>query len=54
MTHRTIEKNDEKCLCDEIFTDPFYSDSNMAYLRRGVEAINNGEGTEHDIIDADE
>ena len=34
--------------------DPFYSESNMAHLRRGVEALNAGNGVEHDIIEADE
>lgn len=38
----------------EAFTDPFYSESNMAYLRRGVEDLIAGKGVEHDIIEADE
>ena len=32
-------------------TDPFYSESNLAHLRRGVVALNNGKGVEHDIIE---
>ena len=38
----------------ELRVDPFYSESNMAHLRRGVEALNAGKGVEHDIIEADE
>lgn len=30
--------------------DPFYSESNMAHLMRGVEALNAGKGVEHEII----
>ena len=32
-------------------TDPFYSESNIAHLRRGVSALNSGKGVEHDIIE---
>ena len=32
----------------EISIDPFYSESNMAHLHRGVEALNAGKGVEHD------
>jgi DNA-damage-inducible protein J len=35
-------------------TDPFYSESNLAHLRRGVAASNAGEGVEHGIIEASE
>lgn len=38
----------------EVSVDPFYSESNMAHLRRGVEALNDGKGVEHDIIEVDE
>jgi len=31
-------------------SDPFYSESNLAHLRRGVAALNSGKGVEHDII----
>ena len=31
-------------------TDPFYSESNLAHLRRGVTALNSGNGMERDII----
>ena len=36
----------------EISTDPFYSESNMAHLRRGIEALNAGKGVEHELIEA--
>jgi len=32
-------------------SDPFYSESNLAHLRRGVAALNNGKGVEHEIIE---
>ena len=32
-------------------SDPFYSESNLAHLRRGVAALNSGKGLEHDIIE---
>ena len=35
----------------EVSVDPFYSESNMAHLRRGVAALNAGLGVEHDIIE---
>lgn len=38
----------------DVSIDPFYSESNMAHLRRGVQALNAGEGVEHDLIEADE
>ncbi|MDR1194032.1 MAG: type II toxin-antitoxin system RelB/DinJ family antitoxin [Peptococcaceae bacterium] len=31
-------------------SDLFYSESNLAHLRRGVAALNSGRGVEHDII----
>lgn len=42
----------EKRIPFEVSVDPFFSDSNMAHLRRGVEALNDGKGLEHDIIEA--
>lgn len=44
----------EKRIPFEVSVDPFYSESNMAHLRRGVEALNAGKGMEHDIIEVDE
>ena len=35
-------------------SDPFYSESNLAHLRRGVAALNSGQGIEHDIIEVNE
>jgi len=35
-------------------SDPFYGESNLAHLRRGVAALNSGKGVEHDIIEAAE
>ena len=34
--------------------DPFYSESNLAHLRRGVAALNSGKGVERDIIEVSE
>jgi DNA-damage-inducible protein J len=34
--------------------DPFYGDSNIAHLRRGVAALNADKGVEHDIIEVSE
>ena len=31
--------------------DPFYSESNLAHLRRGVAALNSGQGIERGIIE---
>ena len=44
----------EKRIPFEVSVDPFYSESNMAHLRRGVEALDAGKGVEHEIIEADE
>ena len=38
----------------EISLDPFYSENNMAHLRRGIVALNAGKGIEHDIIEVTE
>jgi DNA-damage-inducible protein J len=35
-------------------SDLFYSESNLAHLRRGVAALNSGKGVEHDIIEVPE
>ena len=35
----------------EISADPFYSESNMAHLRRGIAALNAGKGTPHELIE---
>lgn len=38
----------------EVSADPFYSESNIAHLRRGIAALNAGEGKAHEIIEADD
>ena len=38
----------------EISVDPFYSESNMAHLRRGIAALNAGKGVERELVGADE
>lgn len=35
----------------EVSMDPFYSENNVAHLRRGIAALNAGLGVEHDIIE---
>lgn len=44
----------EKRIPFDVSIDPFYSESNMAHLRRGIEALNAGKGVEHDIIEGEE
>lgn len=36
----------------ELSLDPFYSESNMAHLRRGIKALNAGEGKEHELVES--
>lgn len=38
----------------EISADPFYSESNIAHLERGIKALNEGKGIEHDIIEVED
>ena len=46
----------EKRLPFEVTTelDPFYSESNLAHLRRGIAALNSGKGIERDTIEIPE
>ena len=37
-----------------INNNPFYSESNMAFLREGVQALNSGKGTLHELIEEDD
>ena len=37
-----------------IESDPFYSESNLAHLRRGIAALNSGKGIERDIVEMPE
>lgn len=41
----------EKRIPFEITADPFYSEANLAHLRRGIKALNNGKGEEHEITE---
>ena len=34
-------------------TDPFFSSSNIAHLNRGREALNAGEGVQHELLEVD-
>ena len=38
----------------EISADPFYTQSNLEHLRRGIAALNAGEGVKHELIEADD
>ncbi len=38
----------------EVSADPFYSDSNMAHLRRGIAALNSGKGVTHEPIEVED
>ena len=35
----------------EVSANPFYSESNLAHLRRGVAALDAGQGVAHDLIE---
>ena len=37
----------------ELNADPFYSDSNMRHIKRGIEALDAGKGVEHELIEVD-
>ena len=43
----------EKRIPFDVAIDPFYSESNLRHLRRGVAALDAGEGQEHELIEAD-
>jgi len=38
----------------ENLKDPFYSEKNINHLTKGAEALNNGEGVEHELIEDDD
>lgn len=42
----------EKRIPFEVTADPFYSESNLAHLRRGIAALNAGQGVAHEPIEA--
>ena len=37
-----------------IATDPFYSETNMAFLREGISQLNAGKGTPHELIEEED
>ena len=37
-----------------ITADPFYSESNMNFLREAIEALNHGKGVEHQLIEVED
>ena len=41
----------EKRIPFEVSIDPFYSESNMAHLLRGVKALDEGKGIERELIE---
>lgn len=43
----------EKRIPFDVAIDPFYSESNMAHLRRGIAALNEGKGVAHEPIEAE-
>ena len=34
--------------------DPFYSDSNIAYIKKSVQELRTGKGTQHELIEVDD
>lgn len=46
MSIQTDDTNPQK--------DPFYFESNVAHLLRGIDALENGEGVEHALIEPDD
>lgn len=38
----------------ELAVDPFYSESNLAHLRRGIAALDAGRGTLHELLEDDD
>ena len=41
----------EKRIPFEVSIDPFYSEENLAHLRRSVSALNEGHGTAHGLVE---
>lgn len=44
----------EKRIPFDVSVDPFFSESNMAHLRRGISSLNAGQGVEHEPIEVDD
>lgn len=42
---------DEK---DKASPDPFFSDENMAYVKKSVQELREGKGTPHELIEVDD
>jgi len=38
----------------EVSVDPFYSESNMAHLMRGIEQLDAGKGVERELVEVDD
>ena len=63
MNETVKDDNSSSCVKDEKTTatvteeehdsDLFFSESNMAHLRRGISALNEGRGVVHEIVDVD-
>lgn len=37
----------------ELTSDPFYSETNMAHIRRGIAQLEAGKGVEHELLEDD-
>ncbi|MDE5577805.1 MAG: type II toxin-antitoxin system RelB/DinJ family antitoxin [Oscillospiraceae bacterium] len=44
----------EKRIPFEVSVDPFYSEENQKWLREAFDALDNGKGSEHDLIEVDD
>jgi len=44
----------EKRIPFEVTAEPFYSERNLAHLRRGVAALNAGKGVAHELLEDNE
>ena len=53
VSSEQVRKSMERKIPFDVSTDPFYSDSNMAHLARGVEALNAGKGVERELIEVE-
>lgn len=44
----------EQLISFDLSIDPFYSETNLVHLRRGIAALNAGKGVEHDLIEVED
>ena len=51
MSAASKKVGSERRIPFEVSADLFYTESNIAHLRRGVAALNAGKGTEHELIE---